>query len=199
MSTIRLPYERRKAPRRAILDEALVAVILLRLAKRDWLIIDPMAGEKTIEKVGRRFGYTIVSSDIMEGVDARNLSFEDETVDMVFTHPPYWRATRYTDNIQDLSNARTYEGYINGLTECIQEFYRILKPNGRLVLVIGDYREKKKLYPIHADTIVKARKIGFELKAIWIHEISATGTPLIGTEFMMGHDYILSFEKCIKD
>jgi len=195
MSTIRLPYERRKAPRRAILDEALVAVILLRLAKKDWLIIDPMAGEKTIEKVGRRFGYTVVSSDIMEGIDARDLGFEDKSVDMVFTHPPYWKATRYTNDPRDLSNARTYEDYIKGLSECMQEFYRILKPNGRFVLVIGDYREKKRLYPIHADAIIEARKIGFDLKAIWIHEISATGTPLIGTEFMIGHDYILIFEK----
>jgi len=199
MSIIRLPYERRTAPRRAVLDETLVAIVLLRLAERDWLIVDPMAGERTIERVGRRLGYTVTSSDIAEGVDARNLSFGDGTIDMVFTHPPYWKATRYTDDVRDLSNAKTYEGYIDGLAECMQEFHRILKPNGRLVLVTGDYRERKKLYPIHADVIVKAKEIGFELKAIWIHEISATGTPLIDTEFMMGHDYVLIFEKCIKD
>jgi len=195
MSVIKLPYERRGAPRKAILDEGLVAIVLLRLAGKDWLIIDPMAGERTIEKVGRRLGYTIISSDIREGVDARQLGFEDCSVDMVFTHPPYWKATRYSDDPRDLSNTRTYEDYIKGLSECMQEFHRVLKPKGRAVLVIGDYREKKRLYPIHADVIVEARKIGFDLKAIWIHEVSATGTPFIGTEFMMGHDYVLVFER----
>jgi len=196
MSVLRLPYEPRRAPRKAILDEGLVAIILLHLAERDWLIIDPMAGERTIEKVGRRLGYTIISSDIREGVDARQLTFlQDCSVDMVFTHPPYWKATRYSDNPRDLSNARTYEDYIEGLSECMREFHRVLKPKGRVVLVIGDYRRKKRLYPIHADVIVEARKIGFDLKAIWIHEVSASGTPFIGTEFMMGHDYILVFEK----
>jgi len=195
MSVIRLPYERRIGPRKATLDEGLVAIIFLRLIKREWLVIDPMCGERTIERVGRRLGYTVVSSDIAEGVDARELPFEDRTVNCVFTHPPYWRATKYTDDRRDLSNAPTYEEYIGGLTECLHEFYRILKRGGRLILVIGDYREKGKLYPIHADAIIRAREIGFTLKAIWVHEVSATGTTRIGTEFMMSHDYVLVFDK----
>jgi len=195
MSVIKLPYEPRIAPRKATLDEALVATILLRLAKPEWLILDPMAGEKTIERVGRRLGFTVISSDIAEGVDARHLHFKDESVHMIFTHPPYWRATRYTGDPRDLSCASSYEDYLKGLQECFKEFRRILKADGLLVLVIGDYREKKKFYPIHADALVMAREVGFEPTAIWIHEISASGTSLIGTRFMMSHDYVLIMKK----
>jgi len=195
MSVIKFPYEPRKAPRKAILDEALIATILLRLMNREWLIADPMAGERTIERVGRRLGFTVVSSDIAEGVDARKLGFEDESVNCVFTHPPYWKATRYTDDPRDLSNAESYSGYLTGLKECFAEFYRILKPDGLLVLIIGDYRERKKFYPIHADALIKAREVGFEPVAIWVHEISASGTPLIGTKFMMSHEYVLIMKR----
>jgi len=50
---------------------------------------------------------------------------------------------------------------------------------------IGDYREKGKLYPVHVDTIIRVREIGFTLK----------GTTRIGTEFMMSHDYVFVFDK----
>jgi len=195
LSVIKFPYEPRSGPRKAVLDEALVATILLRLANREWLIADPMAGERTIEKVGKRLGFTVVSSDIAEGMDARKLDFKDEAVDCIFTHPPYWRATRYTDDPRDLSNAESYNGFLAGLKECLAEFHRILKPNGQLILVIGDYRERKRFYPIHADALVKAREVEFEPTAIWIHEISASGTSFIGTKYMMSHDYVLIMRK----
>ncbi len=195
MSVIRLPYEPRRGARRAPLDEGLVAVTLLRLAKRGWTIIDPMAGERTIERVGRFLGYNVVSSDIAEGVDARNLPWGEGEVDLVYTHPPYWRATKYTDDPRDLSNAPTYDAFLRGLEECLVEFYRVLKPGGLLVLVIGDYREKGRFYPISADTMVMARRVGFEPLTIWVHEVSASGTAHIGTKFMMSHDYVQIFRK----
>lgn len=127
MSVIRLPYEPRTGPKRGRIDEMLAALILLRLMKRDWLILDPMAGERTIEKVGRELGFNVISYDIRNGVDARALPLADESVDVVIVDPPYWRATKYTGDPRDLSNARTYSDYLSGLKKCLKEFHGVFK------------------------------------------------------------------------
>ena len=177
------------------MDEGLVNYLLARFSKPEMTIIDPFAGEKTIEKCGKKLRRQVISSDIQEGQDARDLPYPENSMDLIVTHPPYWNAVKYTDDKRDLSNAKTYRDFLFGFNECLTEMARALKPSSRLILVIGDYRKRGRLYPLHTDVIANHRSYGLELKAIWIHPISASRARYIGTEFLMSHDYILILEK----
>lgn len=70
-SIIEFPYERREKGTIAPLDESLVNYVLGRFAKHEMTILDPFAGDKTIEKCGRNLRFQVISLDIKDGHDAR--------------------------------------------------------------------------------------------------------------------------------
>lgn len=195
MSIIKLPYEPRKRGKKGVLDEGLVNYLLSRFSTSEMTILDPFAGEKTIEKCGRKLFRQVISLDIQQGQDARKLPFEHDSTDLIVTHPPYWNAIKYTEDKRDLSNASTYEEFLKGFDECLGEMSRVLKKHGRLILILGDYRKKGKLYSLHSDVIKDAWIHNLKLKAIWVHEISAGSAPHISSEFQMSHDYVIVLEK----
>jgi len=96
---------------------------------------------------------------------------------------------------EGLSELPTYGEFLQAMSRILFEFYRVLRDGGRLILIIGDYREKKILYPIQADIVHLARFAGFVPRAILIQQIAASSTPFITTEFMFSHDYVLIFDK----
>lgn len=67
------------------------------------------------------FGKSIICGDCLEVMK----NFEDESIDMILTSPPY-------DNLRD------YKGYSFDFENIAKEFYRILKNGGVIVWVVGD-------------------------------------------------------------
>ena len=67
------------------------------------------------------FRNQIVQGDCVEVMR----QFEDDAVDMVLTSPPY-------------DNLRHYQGYDFPFEEIAQELYRVVKPGGVVVWVVGD-------------------------------------------------------------
>jgi tRNA G10 N-methylase Trm11 len=85
--------------------------------------------------------------------DARKLVLKDESVNMIFTSPPYWEKQTYArDNwlrlwflgydhkevrkLQMRTISRTR--FLQFMKECLQEMYRVLKENSACFVVIGD-------------------------------------------------------------
>lgn len=56
----------------------------------------------------------------------------DESVDMVITSPPYWTAVEYSGN--SALPSQTYEEYITWLGAVWIECFRVLRPNGKMVI-----------------------------------------------------------------
>jgi len=79
--------------------------------------------------------WKVETGNAMEAV-----SLADESVDLVFAHPPYWGLVKYTDLSEDLSNMRLKE-YLQAMQKVLSEGHRILKPEGYLVVIIGDKRK----------------------------------------------------------
>jgi len=195
MSIIKLPWERRRKFK-AALPLNLCLLLVDRYFKAGDKLIDPFAGSKAFEEAAKKLGVSVVSVDILWGVDARNLPFRDGEFDGCVTHPPYWKGVRFSDDPRDLSNARSYEEYLEGLGKCVSEIHRVVKLNSFFVCVVGDYRKKGRLYPIHADLIKVAEERGFMLYEllIWARDkmanVSAMNLP-----YSMTHDYILIFRR----
>jgi DNA modification methylase len=63
--------------------------------------------------------------------DARNLNLiEDESIDLIATHPPYVSIIPYTKNRidGDLSNIRNVDEFIREMKKVAYECFRVLKP-----------------------------------------------------------------------
>lgn len=112
--------------------------------------------------------------------DARNLSYlPDNSIHLVITSPPYWSLKRYEDCPNQLGHIQDYEEFLDELDKVWRECYRLLVAGGRLVCVVGDVCLSRKAFgrhlvmPLHADIVVRCRKIGFDnLNPIIWHKIS---------------------------
>jgi site-specific DNA-methyltransferase (adenine-specific) len=128
---------------------------------------------------GARDGDEPVSVQLRLG-DARDLSWlPDESVHLLVTSPPYWTLKRYNERSGQLGHVADYEGFLDELDQVWRHAYRALVPGGRLVCVVGDVclsrREHGRhvVMSLHADIIVRCRKIGFDnLNPIIWHKIS---------------------------
>jgi len=70
---------------------------------------------------------------------------QDESVDMIFTCPPYYDLEVYSDKENDLSNM-TFDDFKNAYTEILKKSFKKLKNNRFGIVVIGDVRDKNGFY-----------------------------------------------------
>ncbi|MEM1927537.1 MAG: DNA methyltransferase [Acidilobaceae archaeon] len=99
--------------------------------------------------------------------DARNLDLiEDESIDLVATHPPYFNIIPYSRSAVegDLSRARDLDEYLRGIREVAGECYRVLKPGRYCAILIGDTRIRRHYVPIGFRVMQQFLDAGFILK-----------------------------------
>ena len=125
--------------------------------------------------------------------DARALDWiADESVHLVVTSPPYWTLKRYRENDLQLGHVEDYEGFHDELDKVWTHCYRALAPGGRLVCVVGDVCLSRKKHgrhvvmPLHADIVVRARRIGFDNlnPIIWYKIANASYEVENGSSFL---------------
>jgi DNA modification methylase len=102
------------------------------------------------------------SSDKMTEVD-------DETIQMVFTSPPYWNKRKYSDKKKWLGNEKTPDEYINNLISHFDDTFRILSPRGSFFLNIGDTYLEGNLLNIPHRVVIGLQEEGWILRntIIW--------------------------------
>lgn len=107
---------------------------------------------------------------------------KEGSVQLVVTSPPYWNIKDYGTPDQ-IGYYDTYEEYIDNLVDIWTQCYHVLSPGCKLCINIGDqYMSTKKhgryeIMPIHADTIVECRRIGFDLWDTIIWQKFSTYNP----------------------
>ncbi|WP_456472757.1 TRM11 family SAM-dependent methyltransferase [Methanocaldococcus sp.] len=116
--------------------------------------------------------------------DARNLDkIEDESIDLIATHPPYANIVKYTKNANngkvegDLSKVHSIDKFIDEMKKVAREFFRVLKPGKYCAILIGDTRRNKHHVPISFRVMQAFLEEGFILKEDIIklqHNMKAT-------------------------
>ncbi len=194
MSIFRQPYE--KHDHRGGLNSGLVFYLLRKYGKfdEDWL--EQFPGGNVVKEICTRMEMHHHTIDFEGGEDARSLMFSDSRFGGVISHPPYWTAIKYSDDSRDLSNCKTYEEFITEFDKTLSEAERVLTPGGYLIVITGDVRRDRVLYPMHSD-IIQAMKeqLNMVFRDMIIWELTATGTPFLGTNWMLMGNYCLVWEK----
>lgn len=116
--------------------------------------------------------------------NAMDLPIEDESIDAIISSPPYFGALTYArDNrlrlwflgcedwkALDASLTAKMKIYLPQMEVCLQEMYRVLRPEKYCVLVLGDVDkdgEIRRTAEILADIAQNVTKKGFEVETIY--------------------------------
>lgn len=189
-----------------VLDQFLgggTTLIETKLLQRKGVGVDINKEAINISKENVRFKkYGDYSPEIIHG-DARNLNFiNDNTIDLICTHPPYANIIKYSkNNKRDLSILNLNQ-FIEEMGKVANESYRVLKNNKYCAILIGDIRRNKHMIPLGFRIMQKFLKAGFVLKETIIkeqHNCKGTGfwyKKSIEYNFLLiAHEYLFIFRK----
>jgi len=129
------------------------------------LDINPDAIE--LAKSALRFKHHPASEQQVKVADARDLSFlEDESFDLVLTHPPYMNIIKYSAGTiaEDLSNIGSLPKFCDQIEIIAGELYRVLKADKYCAILIGDTRKGRHYVPLAFRVFERFLKAGFVLK-----------------------------------
>ncbi len=136
--------------------------------------------------------------------DARNLDkIEDESIDLIATHPPYASIISYTKNkkLSDDLSQLPFEEYLKEMRKVAEESFRVLKPGKICAILIGDTRKHKHYVPIAFRVMQAFLDVGFILKEDIIKlqwNMKTTRERWRAKEYefyLIGHEHIFVFRK----
>ena len=125
--------------------------------------------------------------------DARELDWlQSESIHLALTSPPYWTLKEYPLNAGQLGSVAAYEQFHDELDKVWRHCFRALVPGGRLVCVVGDVclsrrrHGRHSVMPLHADIVVRARKIGYDnlTPILWYKIANANYEVENGSKFL---------------
>lgn len=143
----------------------------------NFTILDPMSGSGTTKSVADKYGINSVLYDLNPNPAVGKGSWDalkddvEDSADLVFFHPPYHDMVKYSGNmwgkynVDDLSQCPTYNDFIEKLNFCIKKLYMALRKNGRLAILVGDYRKKGEFHSIASDMLKVGDFESFIVKA----------------------------------
>ncbi|MCW7071378.1 MAG: site-specific DNA-methyltransferase [Methanophagales archaeon] len=147
--------------------------------------------------------------------DAENVMkkrIADDSIQLIITSPPYAHIKDYGIEGQ-IGFGNSFREYINELAKVWKECFRVLQPNCRLIINVGDVYNttpvlgRHKALPIHAHFIIKCEEIGFDYMGHIIWQKKGTVNPSGGANVMgsfpyprngiveYDYEYILIFKK----
>jgi len=169
----------RKKESTANFDHELAKFILKYYARDSKTVFDPFSGWGERGYAAKLLKYDYIGYDISPkandyafatyGIknntgDSRNVFLDDKSIDFSYTCPPYFDLEKYESTDGQLTDIRDYKDFLDELEKVIQETNRILKTNGLVCWVVGDFRRKGVLIDFSTDVGLLFRKNGFELK-----------------------------------
>lgn len=69
------------------------------------------------------------------------LNITNNSIQLIVTFPPYWNARNY-EHSQQIGFNDTYEEYLKALGQIFEECVRVLLPDGKIALNIGNIYNK---------------------------------------------------------
>lgn len=140
--------------------------------------------------------------------DARRLHLlEDESIDLIATHPPYANIIKYTRDSHefipgDLSHVRSIADFKDQMYLVAKECFRVLKPGKFCAILMGDTRRHGHYVPIAFRVLQAFLEAGFVLKEDIIKVQWNTWTERLWTKqsiqknfLLIMHEHLFVFRK----
>lgn len=173
-----------------------------KLTGRNFIGID--INQKAVEISKNKCDFECDSNskiDISHG-DARKLSIENESIDLICTHPPYADIIHYSEDIDGDLSLLKIKPFLMEIGKVAEESFRVLKKGKYCAILMGDTRKKGMVQPLAFETMRIFELAGFKTKEIIIKEqynCKATGfwkTNSIKHNFLLlAHEYLFVFKK----
>ena len=201
--------------------------VILRYSQEGDLVLDQFAGGGTTLVEAKLLNRNIIGVDVNDVAlercrekidfeheeangkvylhkgDARKLDFiEDESIDLICTHPPYADIIQYSEDIENDLSHLNMKAFLPEIHRVAEEAYRVLKKDKFCAVLMGDTRKNGMVQPLAFETMEMFRLAGFKLKEIIIkeqHNCQATGywkTNSVKYNFLLlAHEYLFIFKK----
>lgn len=144
----------------------------------DFALLDPMSGSGSTQAAAEQYGVKAVLYDLNPkpayGTGGWNALRDDmeADADLCFFHPPYHNMVCYSGaqwgkqaHPDDLSRCESYNDYIEKLNFVIKKLYFSLRKDGRLAILVGDYRKNGEFHSIQRDMMTVGMQEAFITKA----------------------------------
>ena len=127
-------------------------------------------------------------------------------VQFLILHPPYWDIIKFSENSNDLSNAKSITDFLILLGNVIDNTYDILENNRYMALIIGDKYSNGEWIPLGFYSMNEVLKRNYILKSIIVKNFEDTKgkmkqkelwryRALAGGFYVFKHEYIFLFQK----
>ena len=165
-------------------------------------VFDPFSGSGTCRDVCQELGILCSHLDIRFGQDACNPASYPrvQKYDFIWSHPPYWRMKRYTNDSRDLSQLPTLSAFLDRYRRFIDNCVGVLATDGKFAILMGDYSDKEAGYvPLTWWTKKLAFEAGLRQSCTDIVRFShgaSSSKKSYRSSFIPGlHDLCMIFEK----
>ncbi len=207
--------EKYSKPGEAVLDQMCgsgTTLVESKLLGRDAIGVDVNPDAIMVAQDRLSFDYSTLDSRHRSNIrtyvgDARNLDLiEDESIELVATHPPYAGIISYSGKriVEDLSRLKL-PAYIDAMRKVAAESYRVLKGDRYCGVLIGDTRKGRHYIPISLGVLQAFLSVGFILKEDIIklqHKTMQTRQKWRGHSYdfyKIAHEHLYVFRKPSRD
>ena len=124
----------------------------------------------------------------------------------IILHPPYWDIIKFSNNKNDLSNAKTISEFLNLFGKVVENIYPFLDKGRYCAVVIGDKYSAGEWIPLGFYVMQEMMERGFKLKSTIVKNFEQTTAKrnqkelwryraLAGGFYIFKHEYIFLFQK----
>lgn len=210
--------------------------LLTRYTKTGDFILDPFAGSGTTLIEAQRMGRNSIGIELQQDVameaikrihseqregiiadtfvdDSRTFdtnrilsTYNIKNVQFIIYHPPYWDIIKFSEDRNDLSNAKTLESFIENFRLVVRNTSAILEKGRYCAVVIGDKYANSQLVPLGFYCMQAMQQEGLTLKATIVKNFEETKgkanqkalwrqRALQNGLYLFKHEYIFLFKK----
>ena len=210
--------------------------LLTRYTKAGDFVLDPFAGSGTTLIESQRMGRNSIGIELQQDVtmeaikrihseqrkgiiadtfvdDSRTFdtnrilsTYKIKNVQFIIYHPPYWDIIKFSEDKNDLSNAKTLESFIENFQLVVRNTSAILEKGRYCAVVIGDKYANSQLIPLGFYCMQATQQEGLTLKATIVKNFEETKgkanqknlwrqRALQNGLYLFKHEYIFLFKK----
>jgi DNA modification methylase len=130
-----------------------------------------------------------------------------EHAQLLILHPPYHDIIRFSEHVDDLSNAEDLDDFLAMFEAAARHGFALLEPGRFAALVIGDKYTQGELIPLGFHCMARMQRAGFRIKAIIVKNIAGNERgkgrdsnlwryrALRGGFYIFKHEYVMVFRK----